>query len=282
MKFIARFATVLTLLLLCPRLLAWSMTGHMIVAQIAWQYMKPDARQEADRLIKILAEADPKMDQFIAASTWMDGLKNDQFKFFNHWHFIVQPYLQDESIKPPATSKENVTWAIEQAVETLKKRRSSDFAKALSLRFLIHLVGDIHQPLHATTLYNQTFPEGDLGGNRFELKGKFKNLHSFWDGTAGLFPSTSLSEDQWQTQISEYAAKVEKEIPRSSLENVNNAEPRIWSSESHKLAITHAYVGIAPHQKPSDVYRTQAQTIIVKQLALGGYRLADLLNELLG
>jgi hypothetical protein len=156
------------------------------------------------------------------------------------------------------------------------------------LRMLIHFVGDVHQPLHATDRISISLPGGDLGGNLFPLAGDgARNLHSFWDDTAGLFPQVNPSED-WSS-IADFARKVEKAVPLAELPALvprqsmdldawARSNAQAWANESYLYGVDAAYSGIEPHSTPSSRYTRRAQEIVRKRLAFGGYRLAAILN----
>ena len=105
-----------------------------------------------------------------------------------NWHFINTPYVEGPVVAPiqPPGTEYNVVWAIEQARNVLSNPDSSTLDKARQLRFLLHFVGDIHQPLHTASLYSAQFPDGDRGGNNFIVNGgNVSNLHEFYDSGAG-------------------------------------------------------------------------------------------------
>lgn len=119
---------------------------------------------------------------------------------WNEWHFINSPYVYDGVI-PVINYTETVSnsvYIVNAAVKVLAKNLERNSAeRALMARYLIHLTGDIHQPLHSVALFNMTFPKGDQGGNllRIKLPGNSTagNFHSFWD--AGGYGLESDSND---------------------------------------------------------------------------------------
>ena len=123
---------------------------------------------------------------FVEAAVWADSLNEISFDTLDNWHYVNTPYHMDGSEVTPIYEKMNVTWAIDQIIKTLTDHRHPKFdntlSRSFSWRYLIHIVGDIHQPLHATDMYSQKFTKGDLGGNLFKIKfsnnTQIDNLHA--------------------------------------------------------------------------------------------------------
>src|SRR5690349_3776392 len=193
LRVIAGFVAVT---MLSTSALAWGPTGHMLVAEIALGRLIAKAKAEVSRLLAI--PPDPKgsklNDNFITAACWADDIKGITHKF-NEWHFKDIPFSGDGTpaeTDPPTNGDAQI--AINQCIATLKNASASYTEKASSLRFLIHLVGDVHQPLHCSTRCTSEFERGDRGGNDFPVQGA-KNLHSYWDGGIGLFTTVKRPLD---------------------------------------------------------------------------------------
>lgn len=267
---------------------AWGPTGHMITAQIAYDRLQPETRAEVDRLIAVLADEEPKIGHFVPASYWMDELRRLGWRAFDFWHFTNPPYNPEGLASVPASHRHDVVWAIGQAVSTLQNPRVPDPQKAWMLRVLEHLVGDVHQPLHCINRYTRRLPSGDRGGNLFELKMERNgdagfvpdNLHAYWDGTAGLFPRIPPGAP-WREPVRVFARQVREEVsPPPGI--ARDLDPEVWAQEGYRLAVEEAYRGIEEGGRPSEAYRRRAQSTIRRQLALGGYRLAAILEHALG
>ena len=120
----------------------------------------------------------------VEAAYWPDAIRPLGFYVFAPWHYIDIPLVRDEDganiTPPPVPTTNNVVWAIEQGVRVLRTVDASAAEKSAALRFVLHFVGDVHQPLHAASLYSAMFPNGDYGGNSFHLTGSshWSNLHS--------------------------------------------------------------------------------------------------------
>ena len=159
--------------------------------------------------------------------------------------------------------------------DALGSATSDDGLKSYDLVWLEHLVGDVHQPLHATTRYSAAFPSGDRGGNSETLSCAAvpapcaRELHALWDNAMGI------SNDDVSAAMA-YA----KTLPHVALTEAGN--PDKWVADSFALAKVKVYSGTMnstplPHHL-SAAYRTRATTVSRSQAAKAGRRLADLIN----
>lgn len=259
---------------------AWWETGHMLTAQMAYQNLTPKARAESDRLIQLLAvtQTDPARQHFVPTSVWMDEVKARRLRVFDHWHYINIPYNPDgvSAVENPPTT--NIVSMTESLLETLKDERAQDYEKAFALRMLLHLVGDIHQPFHAVGKISEAHRAGDLGGNLTLVKDpRTKNLHALFDSTAGLFPD--IKPDQWQSGIPDLAAQLQKDFPKDNWQLLLKTDPQGWAKESYKLSIKYGYSTLPEDGTLSPEFRRGVQRVCAERLALGGYRLAEILNQ---
>ena len=151
------------------------------------------------------------------------------------------------------------------------------------MRFLLHCVADIHQPLHCIQLYSPKFPHGDLAGHRFLIDGtRYKNLHLLWDAAFGIGDKKMvrpLSRDD-EVWICEQADLIEKTFPEDLMPESKNMDFFQWSNESYLIATQIVYHGIHPHEKVSSEYLAIGQRTALRQIALAGYRLADLIKQI--
>jgi hypothetical protein len=278
----------------------WNATGHMITARIAETRLEPAVKAEVNRLIALLGDFDPAVSEFVPAATWMDLIKRGDpvrgghpgqhgMTAFNNWHYYDQPWNPNGLPGVDPLPAENVVWAIGQAANTVGSPEATDFEKALMLRMLIHFVGDLHQPLHMTTRISLEHPQGDLGGNDFTITGADDgNLHSWWDGTAGLFDYQNPTRD-WNG-IAGFADSVMSAVPAPdsllsaqgdrSLTAWIGSDAMDWARESYRYGVNDAYGGIEPGGTPSAEYTARAQEVVRHRLAMGGYRLAAILNAI--
>lgn len=259
---------------------AWDEIGHELVAQIAFDQLSVKKRQHAQDLIDALRSI-YGYSSFVNAASWLDGLRSHDIGAFDKWHFINQPFSQDDSPLIPV-QKQNVAWAIVQAESVVHSPRSNRFEKGLFLRVLIHLVGDAHQPLHCATKISKPFPTGDYGGNLFVIRYKrIRSLHTLWDRGLGYF-TKRYSYPLKPHEIRELARSIEIDYPRSYFpRRVKLSSPRDWVTESFQLAKNIAYKNIEPHERPSREYIKMGRKVVKQQIALAGYRLGDELEYIL-
>ena len=308
-------ACSILLLPLCPRASAWSAPGHMIVTAIAYDQLPEAERLKFDAILRghtkyatwkktYPAAGLPglPLEKFIAmlASLYPDDIRNhDNPETFPEWHYIDYPLIPpDFPMKPAPTPGDDVLTGIEKTTKSVRRLTSAfDIrTRAKMLSYLLHLVGDIHQPMHCETLFDEKFkePEGDRGGNNAWVKppgGHAIKLHAFWDqmfGTSGqLFRPVPVTMIIFSRNR---AAELSPKFPRSALpELAEHSTPVSWSLESRALAISDGWrrhrikygltEGTAA-ELPAD-YEEKAHAIADRQVALAGHRLADHLHEVL-
>lgn len=252
-----RALAVLVLLLITPSsVLAWGPTGHRVVGRIAANHLTAEAAVAVTSLIG--AEG---LDQ---ASTWADEIRNDpnwEPKNPSPWHYISiddQETLESTARDPGG----DVLEAIERFSAVLRDPQATRQAKQEALRFVVHFVGDVHQPLHVGR-------RADRGGNSVEvtLFGEKTNLHSVWD--SGLIESEKLS-------FSEFAAFIDRPT-LEELRTWQSSTPAEWVRES-KAARDRIYkIGDG---KLAYQYAFDNMPLIKRRLLQAGVRLAGLLNAI--
>lgn len=286
----------LVCLILCTPSLSfgWGAGGHMIVAQIAYKRLNPKAKAKANELLALPinpAAETAKSKDFVNAAHWADDLRPfAEFDSFKPLHFIDKPFSTDGTPLPAgAPDPNNIIKALEDNVNILKTS-SDQNAQAQALRFIIHFVGDIHQPLHCAGKVSHAHPNGDLGGNLVSIKipgagGALKttNLHSYWDGGIASFPKTGANfAPPPLSQIPAAATKAMAGNPATdpALKLDDPFNFTAWADESFALAKSTAYKGMKNGAKPSAAYNTAGVKVARKRVAWGGYRLAALLNAI--
>lgn len=282
-------ALLLAASLAAPAALAWGKGGHMITAWIAFERLGPHARQEAARLLSVPIALGEGPD-FVRASYWADEARarmKDQYGFSAPYHFIDFPFSTDGTPLPDDLPQaENVVRALARYVAVLRAPSASDAAKAEALRFVIHFVGDVHQPLHCVSRVSRRLPHGDEGGNRFGLKDPNRldnryNLHKYWDNGMERFPRMGPDYAPPPMQeIGPAAQRAMQAYPESSADwRAGGAEDfQAWALEGSELAKRYAYRGVGRGKVPSRRYEEQAFRVAEEQVARAGYRLARLLN----
>jgi hypothetical protein len=289
-------ALVLASLVLLPsaNCFAWGAGGHMIVAYIAYQRLNANAKREANRLLALPinpAGVTSERRDFVRAAVWADDLRPfPEFKPTLVEHFADFPFSVDGTPVPTdQPAPDNIIVALGKNVETLRTS-TDDNARAQALRFIIHFVGDIHQPLHCSARVDSAHREGDRGGNDFAVRvpdenGRLKksNLHSFWDSGLGRFPKSGPNFSPPPLGTIPAAASVAMRgnpdtSPGLRLDNPTGFAG--WAKESSDLAQRKAYDGLEPGGTPNAAYRRDGARVARRRVAWGGYRLAALLNSI--
>lgn len=287
----------LSLLLLLPfGSSAWWGRGHMVVAAFAYLEMDKNQQQEVTNLLKFHPEYErswkseyakyrKKMDLgmflMMRASVWADEIKRKNHPAYemrhNNWHYVTYKItFPDKFVTtlPDGSKEPNVVWGIDQAQKQLQNQKLDKAERAIALSWLVHLVGDIHQPLHCGSVFNDTYPKGDLGGNKQYVrpKGKAMKLHGLWDSALGRKNNHRKAMNQ--------AIALREEM--ANLKFSNDFDPVAWSKDSFDLIIsavhqqgkleTSSEEATAP--KVSKKYLQDMKTLAKKQGAKAGTRLA--------
>jgi len=245
------------LLLLPCSVWSWGPIGHRVVGQIAENHLSKKVRKQVAR---ILGPEDLAM-----VSTWMDFVRSDPaYNFMSPWHYVSIPDGQTyQDITPPQQG--DVIATIERLIQELKTKQFTHGDEAFALKCLVHLVGDIHQPLHVGRAE-------DRGGNDIRLRWfrEETNLHRLWD--------THLIDHQ-QLSYTEFT----KWIDHASKDQVSQWQSqgvRVWAQESMDYRSK-------VYELPEDgyiSYRYNFEHIGFVKLRLlqAGIRLAGILNDIYG
>ena len=284
--------------------LGWGAGGHMMVAKVAFDRLSPHAKTEVAKLLAIkvkvklpdgtqptlstkskglLAAATAKSKDFVNAAHWPDDLRPiTELDPFKPLHFIDTAFSDDGTALPTLPTPDIVT-ELNRDVDILKNS-TDDNARAEALRFIIHFVGDVHQPLHCATRVSSANPQGDRGGNLVTIKGVGpKNLHSYWDSGLATFPPGGPNFAPPSLAAVAAAAKKAVAANPDTAPGLNLNDPtnfQSWADESFKLAKDVAYKGIKSGSTPSTAYRANGAKVASQRVAWGGYRLAALLNSI--
>ena len=300
----------LALLLLAVPAFAWNYEGHRIIAAIAYDRLTPAVRARVDALIRkhpdyetILtkdAPADPAARAryaFLTAATWPDLIRGDP-RFYDEnwaaatpappiagfpdskrhltWHYYDNPYSADGT-PGAATPPPNALTELRRLIPEIRTAKigqtGGDALAAYDLPWIEHLIGDVHQPLHATSRYLKSQPQGDQGGNLvFVAPGR--NLHAIWDNSPGI----DLSE----AYTAGYAHEVTLDYPESPGLSL---DPKDWIDESYALDKSDVYtfgLETGSQEKPVRLprgYEENARKIARRRVAMAGYRLARVLDQ---
>jgi hypothetical protein len=288
----------LALLVFSPLAEAWNATGHRLVATIAWLKLEPKAREEVALLLRAhpdyerwrgrAGKGDVDARAFVAASTWADEIRKDP-RFFDagreqatpllagfpdmerhrDWHFVNWPLSAGARSAPLGGTLDQ---QIPMLAKLLVRREEQESTRAYALVWLIHLVGDAHQPLHASLRVESGHDdEALIVVNRFASGRQRSTLHAFWDDLPG--PSGLRGAPLDAAARALIAAHAPPPAGATSDE---------WLDESWRLARDEAYPPGTDNPVTIDAaFYEKSVRIAERRVAAAGYRLAALLNELL-
>ncbi len=226
--------------------------------------------------------ADPDADQNI-------GYRDRRLR--RYWHFKNLPFSTDGTPTRPFF-RVNAETQIGALSQTLGDTALSQDARSFNLVWLLHLVGDVHQPLHATARFTADDENGDSGGNgvivckphpaRCVTRGRPDSLHGLWDdaiGTGSSATAAARKADGYLAQLRDRTSFLSRIVGNANL----NAPVADWMTESLAIAKLHAYAapvgaGRGPHF-PDTTYRNNAGSIAEQRIVIAGLRLANLLND---
>ena len=233
---------------------AWGKTGHRVTGEVAEMHLTEKTRFEIKQILQ-----DPSL---AIASTWADEMRpNPDFQKYSSWHYANMP-LNKKYSEHPQSKKGDIVQAIKICKLKLKDSNASKEEKAFHLRFLVHLVGDIHQPLHVGK-------GEDRGGNDIKVKwfGKDTNLHRVWD--------TEMI-NTYMMSYTEFTAHLNENFDSSKIEMKSEDQ---WVDETQKLVID-VYANVKNGDSLGYDYVYENFDIVKSQLFIAGVRLAQTLNEI--
>lgn len=240
-----------------------------------------------------------KRELFMIASTWADIVRDKKFKVrfdkYHHgtWHYL-DTFWRDGNGKAEVLSEmksddENAVERLFAFDKVLRDDSVSDADKAIALAWILHLGGDIHQPLHDSARVTELEPKGDQGGNLFLLspkdaKGEDRlNLHWYWDSIIGRnIPRKNDACDS--DYLPAIAKKIIKKYPFAKMQNrLELGQFDKWQQEGFVIASTELYPStLKRFEMPTESYKKRAFNISQERIALAGYRLGQMLNQIFG
>ena len=254
---------IITLLMLAASVPAfsWGQKGHDIVAAIAEANLTPQAQAAVKKILH--------GHSIIYYSSWMDNMQNlpewkDEYQRTKTWHYGNVDEGLTYDIMPKCETGDVLT-ATTEVIKALKGGKLNDKDREYYLKMLIHLIGDMHCPMHAGHL-------SDKGGNYFDVYW-FKqptNLHSVWD-TKIIESARKWSYSEWRDNLNILEKKQIDSVTAGSLYD--------WFIHTTVLA-RNLYSEIRPKANLSYDYVAQHTSMLEEQLTNAGYRLAKVLNEI--
>jgi hypothetical protein len=284
---------------------AWDDFGHMVITRIAWGQLTPRARERVTALLLEapsdagLAQlrppaADSARDLMFAAyaSVWPDLIRRRdpvERHAYHHapWHYInwfwsAGPDGSAVAVAGLEPEPENIVVELERQSRLLADTTASRADRAVALAWVLHLVGDVHQPLHTSGRVTPQEPAGDKGGNTFDLGGSM-TLHWYWDRVLSARYPRNPGEGETE-YVARVASMVQARTPADSVTaRVAERDFERWARESLRTAEVDVYCcGVERGQAAPLSYLAHADAVSEPAIALAGYRLAALLNRLIG
>lgn len=241
----------------CVSAFAYDAVGHRIIADIAYQNLTPAARRQVDLVLGTRG--------MIYEATWADEIRSDKaYSYSYQWHYQdLDDNMSDAQIKSllknPTAEGKHLFYALDSLTTLLKKDRNN----AEALKFIVHLTGDLHQPLHMGR-------KDDKGGNTVEYNwfGKKANLHSVWDGSLIEYKKMSFSEYSSYLQY-KYEPK------RESYKKCGILESVIAAYQVRNAIYAYDYT-----EKSNYLYAYKFMDSLDDMLYRGGIQLATILNSI--
>ncbi|WP_442267144.1 S1/P1 nuclease [Tenacibaculum sp. ZS6-P6] len=234
----------------------WGPTGHRVTGKIAEKHLTKKAKRKIEKLLQ--------GESLAFVSTYADEIKSDRnYRKYSAWHYVNMPLDGDyESSKK--NPKGDLVTGINHCIKILKDKTSSLADKRFCLKMLVHLIGDLHQPLHIGR-------KEDKGGNSIQVQwhGRGSNLHRVWD------------EDiiaKWDMSYVELAENA-KDLTKEQINYIQKGSVLDWVKDSHKLT-KRIYNSAESGDKLRYKYSYEFFPVVREQLQKGGLRLAKLLNEI--
>ena len=234
----------------------WGKTGHRVVGEVAQKYLTGKAKRKIKKLLKGQSLAE--------VANYADAIKSDRnFDAFIPWHYVnFDPDQEYRNITPSPDG--DVVMGILRCREILENDQSSEADRVFYLKMLIHLVGDLHQPMHAGRA-------ADRGGNDIQIQwfSNGSNLHRLWD--------TNMI-NHYGMSYTELTRKVDK-LSRKDRQALQAGDVYSWVEESQDIA-NELYDSVEVGEKLGYSYSYTYWATVEQQLLKGGVRLAAVLNEI--
>lgn len=300
-------AVGLTWLALAGPASAWTRPGHMVSAAIAYRELMRTDPSAVARIMAIMAThpepapfevaigratGETRAERiFMEMARWSDDTRGSQYDHPT-WHYLLRP-LVDPASPPPSppwyATSGNAVEALALNIAVARNPRASDRDRAVALCWIFHILGDVHQPLHAAELFSKATPQGDFAGDRLYLidpeTGAPVKLHWYWDDAVNQLaePDAAFARaDQLMSRFPRTAfhTELERDVGRPP-------DVGAWSQESFEVARTLGFRSDGPRAlspetavRPSPSYAAATKAAAEQRLTLAGYRLADVIRTL--
>ncbi len=234
----------------------WSKTGHRVTGEVAEKYLTRKAKKAITKLLNGQSLAD--------VSTFGDEIKADRkYREFSPWHYVNFPLDKKYTDVEPSEDGDIVA-GINKCIAVVKDKNSTLEDKQFYLKFLVHLIGDLHQPLHVGR-------KEDKGGNDIQVQwfGRGSNMHRVWD---------SNMIDDFGMGYTELASNLPK-LSKEQVKSIRQGNVYTWVEESQEL-VKEIYDSAEIGENIGYGYSYQWWSTVEQQLQAGGIRLAVVLNDI--
>lgn len=236
----------------------WSKTGHRVVGELAQQHLNRKAKRAVSKLLRGKSLA--------SVSNYADEIKSDRaYKNFSPWHYVNIPSDKKyEEVNPGPNG--DLVQGIQKCIDILRSETSSEADRIFYLKMLVHLIGDLHQPLHVGR-------KEDKGGNDIQVQwfNRGSNLHRVWD--SHMIDYNGMSYTELTENLSTLDKKQKRKLEEGTLQD--------WVAESQALA-NKVYSSAGKGEKLGYSYSYEYWNTVEIQLQRGGLRLAKILNQIFG
>lgn len=236
----------------------WSRTGHRVIGEVAQEHLSRRARKA---ILQIL-----EGEGLAEVANYGDAIKSDTaYRKFSPWHYVNFP-ADKRYTEVPHAPEGDVVMGIERCIAILKDPATHPGEERFYLKMLVHLVGDLHQPMHVGRA-------ADRGGNDIQLQwfNRGTNLHRVWD--ANLIDDYGMSYTELATTLPRWSKKKIKTVQEGTVYE--------WVEEVQEVT-NRVYASVEVGEKLYYRYRYQWWDTVEEQLLRGGLRLAAILNDIYG
>jgi hypothetical protein len=270
---------------------AWDEFGHMVIAEIALQCLSRKLQLHVkDLSAAIKDEFSPPESSFVQAAVWADTVRFNEkpgWQFYNHFKdtpFDPQYVLttQQEKLVQREGEHANVIFATNQLMQAFTKEGTKDkLEQIIALRLITHYIGDLHQPLHAIDRYSKKNPQGDEGGNLYDVifHGKKTNIHEVWDNCFGQFNLVNVPPSKHDLSYIKRTAE-NLLFEYHQIREKGPIDVAAWTNESYQYAKDQVYKAERSTELSQEYYE-QNKRYAAQCLVTAGRRLAFVLKEIL-
>ncbi|EAY00297.1 hypothetical protein TVAG_179680 [Trichomonas vaginalis G3] len=262
----------------------WWGHAHSLIASIA---MKDFSSKERKILEKFLEYGQHKRATIEEVAVWQDDLKGAyDLGIMSSWHFTPRPLIKDGYTATLQPVTYNITSYMNSAWNSLTNPATTDpWIIAFHLRSLIHFVADVHTPHHNVGYYSQETPDGDKGGNLYQIICNYgsacMNIHFLWDSACLALPLGNPLIPKYLDEFSENVTKIMKNHQKAKMGDLETIDFMKWSNESYDTVKQYGYSpAIERYGEVTDQYLKTCQSVALNRVSLAGYRLSTVLRQI--